>query len=80
MKDEIKRACAALEINPDLVLSSRIDNELGQVFIVVDRGIKGSPKLSIALADLPAPKPVSTPKEEAPKPVPKRRSRAKKAS
>lgn len=79
MNDVIKRACAALEIDPGQVLSYRIDDELGQVSIVADMGIKGCPKLTIALSDISKPEPVAKPEpaKEAPKP---KRTRKKKAN
>lgn len=75
MKEIIKRACAALGVDPARVIDSQEYDEPGRVVMVVDRGIKGSPKLEILLSDIPDPKP--EPAKAAPKP---RKSRTKKAS
>lgn len=53
MANELKRACAFLEVDPAQVVSSRIDKDAGLVIMVVDMGIKGSPKLSVPISDLP---------------------------
>lgn len=60
MDDVIKRACAALGIDPAQVLSSHINAELGQVSIVADNGIAGCPKLTIPFSELPSDEPATT--------------------
>ena len=47
-------ACVAdyLGVTPAQIVSSRIDDEAGIVYVVIDKGIKGSPKYSIPLLDL----------------------------
>lgn len=81
MDDVIKRACAALGVDPARVLSSRIDSERGQVSIVVDNGIAGCPKLVMPLSAIPEPE---QPKEERakdkPKRAPRKRASKKKSS
>lgn len=58
-KDALERACVALGVSLDQVVTHRLDDD--SITLVVDKGIKGSPKFTIAFDDLlelkPAPKP-----------------------
>lgn len=50
MSDYLTRACDHLGVDPSSVLSHRIG--AGEIVLVVDKGIKGSPKYTIPLSTL----------------------------
>jgi hypothetical protein len=75
MKEIVKRACAALGVDPAKVLGSSVDEEAGQVTIIEDRGIAGCPKLTISFSDIPEPAAPAEKPAEAEKPKQQRRTR-----
>jgi hypothetical protein len=70
--DHLSRACQMLEVKPGQVLSWRTDED--NIYLVVDYGIAGGKKYTLALADLPKPKAVQPQKPKPTRPLPRRGS------